>query len=480
MSKACYTASTPGAAPIGGSTASYRAHYGDAWREERAAGRFDRIESSWAEHTAYIETTEKITRPCLDDQLEWLARSVNAAGPRIVVFNPLPWRRDGRVVVRSSQASIKALKPVGGGTAVPLTPGADGSISFSSGRELVKAGAVHGFGQYVHERFSSEQVDAFVKAYVKIDSDWATNELGKPMLPVDGPASCGPPTAFRTTYELTPDRVSLHGVATDVPGLKGPLRVSFELRHNPPCFEMLVALDKPADPWPEAGWIAFPFNLENPRFRLGRLGSIVDPANDLVPGVNRHVFALNGGLTVTSPDGFGVGLLAMDSPLVSLGQPGCWKYSVEDFPRASTVYVNLFNNQWTTNFRLWNEGTWTSRVRLWALAKGADDEAALVTPAIEARHALVGVEVDGPAGPLPSSASGFELSRRGVQLTAFGPNPDGPGTVLRLWELAGQAGDCRVRLPVRWKAREAQPVDLRGRPLIPYVELHISDFMWRC
>jgi alpha-mannosidase len=499
---------------------NYRAHYGDAWREERAAGRFDRIESSWAEHTAYIETTEKITRPCLDDQLEWLARSVNAAGPRIVVFNPLPWRRDGRVVVRSSQASIKALKPVGGGTAVPLTPGADGSISFSvldlpslgyrtyvpadpptpvarvgcdqtagllesphlralvdtnrmvlrslidkaSGRELVKAGAVHGFGQYVHERFSSEQVDAFVKAYVKIDSDWATNELGKPMLPVDGPASCGPPTAFRTTYELTPDRVSLHGVATDVPGLKGPLRVSFELRHNPPCFEMLVALDKPADPWPEAGWIAFPFNLENPRFRLGRLGSIVDPANDLVPGVNRHVFALNGGLTVTSPDGFGVGLLAMDSPLVSLGQPGCWKYSVEDFPRASTVYVNLFNNQWTTNFRLWNEGTWTSRVRLWALAKGADDEAALVTPAIEARHALVGVEVDGPAGPLPSSASGFELSRRGVQLTAFGPNPDGPGTVLRLWELAGQAGDCRVRLPVRWKAREAQPVDLRGRP----------------
>ena len=46
----------------------------------------------------------------------------------------------------------------------------------------------------------------------------------------------------------------------------------------------------------------------------------------------------------------------MDSPLVSLDEPGCWKYSLDFVPKRPSVYVNLFNNQWTTNFRLWNQG----------------------------------------------------------------------------------------------------------------------------
>ena len=30
--------------------------YGDAWKADHAKGRFQRLEDSWAEHTAYIET----------------------------------------------------------------------------------------------------------------------------------------------------------------------------------------------------------------------------------------------------------------------------------------------------------------------------------------------------------------------------------------------------------------------------------------
>ena len=35
------------------------------------------------------------------------------------------------------------------------------------------------------------------------------------------------------------------------------------------------------------------------RYRLGRLGSIIDPAHDTLPGTNRYIWALNSGLTVT-------------------------------------------------------------------------------------------------------------------------------------------------------------------------------------
>ena len=52
-----------------------------------------------------------------------------------------------------------------------------------SGRELVDTTAHEQFGQYLYERFSSDQVADYVKAYVKINADWAVNELGKPNLP---------------------------------------------------------------------------------------------------------------------------------------------------------------------------------------------------------------------------------------------------------------------------------------------------------
>jgi alpha-mannosidase len=52
-----------------------------------------------------------------------------------------------------------------------------------------------------------------------------------------------------------------------------------------------------------------------------------------------------------------------------------------------------------------------------------------------------------------------------VLVTALGANPDGPGTVLRLWEMAGITGERTVRLPAGLSAKAVQPVDLRGQPL---------------
>jgi hypothetical protein len=222
--------------------------------------------------------------------------------------------------------------------------------------------------------------------------------------------------------------------------------------------------DKPADPWAEAGWLCLPLKVDSPQFRLGRLVSIIDPARDVLPGANRHGFGLNSGLAVTDPQGRGVGLCPLDSPLVSLDTPGCWKYSHDFVPHKPIVYVNLFNNQWNTNFRLWNSGTWTSRVRVWPIDR-YQAEPALITPALQARYPLQAAAADGPGGKLPSTQRGLELSRQAVLVTAFGRNPDGPGTVLRLWEYAGNSGPCQVHLPAGLDPKEVQPVSLRGEPV---------------
>ena len=77
---------------------------------------------------------------------------------------------------------------------------------------------------------------------------------------------------------------------------------------------------------------------------------------------------------------------------------------------------------------------------------------------------------------MPPTRRGLELSRKGILVTAFGSNPDGPGTVLRLWEQAGKSGTVKVRLPEGMNLKQAQPVDLRGRPLGKPISVRNGSF----
>jgi len=147
-----------------------------------------------------------------------------------------------------------------------------------------------------------------------------------------------------------------------------------------------------------------------------------------------------------------------------LDRPGCWQYSRDFVPEQPVVFVNLFNNQWTTNFRLWNQGTWSSRVRIWAVDRYAA-ESGLITPSLEARYPLLAAAADGPPGELPATQAGLEVSQKGVLVGAFGANADGDGLALRLWEQAGNICDAQVTLPPGLGLRSAQPCDLRGQPL---------------
>ena len=495
--------------------------YGDGWKADRAAGRFKRLEESWAEHTSYIEKARDLIVPLLDGQMQTLAKSVAVEGQRVVVFNPLPWKRDGEVTAKLPGEGIAALKPVDGGQVVPVAASAcvvrfvardvpglgyrtyvpaqaadvrhqfqadekaatleNGRLKLTfdpargvvrsmvdkrSGRELVDAAGEHGFGQYLYERFDASQVAAFLKSYVKIRADWADNEIGKPKMPpaAQVPYRAASPRNAQMRFERT--ATSIAAVFRSAPSaeLGHAITTRFILHADEPYLDVEVtAHDKPADPWPEAAWLCLPLKVESPQFRLGRPGSIIDPAKDIIRGANRHLFGIHTGVAIFDGQGRGAGLCSIDSPLVSLDTPGGWKFSMDFLPKKPAVYVNLFNNQWTTNFRMWNEGTWTWRVRVWPIER-YDATSGLITPSLEARYPLLAAATGGSAGRLPAVQKGVEVSRQGVLVTAFGANPDGPGSVLRLWELSGAGGSCQVRLPQGISAKTVQPVDLRGQP----------------
>jgi alpha-mannosidase len=215
----------------------------------------------------------------------------------------------------------------------------------------------------------------------------------------------------------------------------------------------LTIQGKARDNWPEADWLCLPFKIRHPQFRVGRTLGVMDPAKDILPGANRHMYAVGAGVAITDADGAGVAVCPLDHPLVSLDRPGCWKFSLDFVPKKPVVFLNLYNNQWNTNYRYWYSGTWSSRVRLWTFDNKATRGAALLIPAMEARLPLLAALAEGPAGRLPATQKGLEVSRKGILVTAFSPK------LVRVWEQAGMGGEVVL---TGLRAANAIPVNLRG------------------
>ena len=495
--------------------------YGEEFKRQRAKGVFKPIEDSWKEKSDRVYQAERVITPTLHRQLNELAQSVQVEGSRVVVHNPLPWERSGIVSIQTHSRwhPVKALKDVETGAAFNIV-NAGNVIQFvarnipsmgyrtyvpveeikearhngllldeesgvlenehvrckvdsrkgslvslldkHTGVEMVNSQSEFGFGQYVYERFSKENTEAYTKAYVKGGWDWALDELGRPNLS-DDPYRMLKVTGAKTLFSR--NDVSVSAVMQFAPRADMPhdFTVVITLYRDMPYVEITWSINsKPAEPWPEAGWISFPFNLQRPVFKLGRLGAVVNPATDFVKGSNFDYCFLNTGLAIIDEAGRGFGLCSPDAPGVSLDRPGLWRYSGYFIPEKPNVFINLYNNQWSTNFTEWVEGSWSARMYVWGVDK-FENGSSIVVPSEELRVPLKAVITEGPPGKLPVVNSGIILSMKGVFVTAFCKNPDGAGTLIRLWEQTGGAGTCKVTLPPGTRFTRAELCDLRGQ-----------------
>ena len=99
--------------------------------------------------------------------------------------------------------------------------------------------------------------------------------------------------------------------------------------------------------------------------------------------------------------------------------------------------------------------------------KDDNNETSIITPAEELRAPLHAVISEGKGGNLPFQNEGIKLSRKGIKITAFVDNPDGEGTILRLWEQAGNSGICQIHLPEAAEYSSYQKCNLRGESITP-------------
>ena len=460
--------------------------YGAEWKAAQDKGMYKKYEQGFQPKRDYAFKEAEIVQRELRTRLDLLAASVNVGGPRLVVYNALPWVRSGMVEIpgqpgkslfvenvpangyKTIAAAAETPQPVVAETldtpfykvTFDLKRGGIASlIEKKTGRELVDKSSPYVLGQYLHERFDKKQMQDYGLAYSRPPSGSnGTFVKGNP--PADLTYAALTPPSWSMVIQRTAAADIAALTATDTIGLAKSIAIVITLYHKQPGVDVEWRVtDKTPNPIPEGGWLCFPFAVDHPQFTLGRLGGPIDPTKDIVAGANRYYFCLSTGLTITGKDQTGVGLCSVDSPCVSLDQPGLWKYALDFQPQRPAVFVNLYNNMWNTNFPEWQNGSWTSGVRLWPTS-GDNVCKNLVVPSWEARLPLLAAGADGPAGKLRQTQSGLSVSRPGVLVTAFGQNPDGSGTVLRVWDQTGETSKLAVTIPAKFKT--ATPVNLRG------------------
>lgn len=492
-------------------------YYGDEFQAQRAAGTYKELEASWREKGDRVYQAEKILEPAYDREMKRISTMVNVEGQRIVVYNPLPWVRSGLVTILQKN-NIEALENLSTGEIIPVhnkgnifrfiakdipssgyatfvpvkeqnpknitTTIADEKgnmieneyfkvkidpskglvvsiIDKKSGKEMVDQSSEYGFGQYMYERFSNKNASNYVDQYLKVRYSWGLTEFGRPNLD-DTPYKRVDGGKAKVTYFS--DDISAKAVLQFSKEMGNPhnYSLSYTLYKNLPYIELNWFIDgKPAEPWPEAGWISFPFKVENPQFKVGRLGVVIDPAKDIIKGSDTDFYLINNGIALHDKQLKGFGLSTPDAPGVSLDRPGLWKYTGNFIPKRSNVFVNLYNNQWSTNFTEWIEGSWSAKMYLWSF-QDYKNEQSLITPNEEFRVPLKATLLTAKPGNLTVSKTGVALSRKGVLVTSFGQNPFGDGIQLRLWEQSGDAGRCKITLPEGITFTKAVPVNLRG------------------
>lgn len=508
--------------------------YGKEWQELWSRGlppQYRRMMESWEDHANYIKKVQDLVGNPYLDAIASLADNVSFQDNRIVIYNPLPWKRNGELEFDTRLIfgnDFVSLKPIDGGTLIPVSheypaiedkapmarfyvkdippmgyrtfvsskePAAEpelkadkltgiiespffratidpirGRISSltdkRSGKELVDNLAPQGFGQYFYERFGYKQI-----------SDWIDKSLYPQYLAhrfifsaYDMPRDSVYQSALPEKMDLFIEKSTIDVKATMTGSIQGPgqpqrITISLTLSGMAPIAEVGISWQKQPDSWPEAAWLCLPFKIDNPKFRLGRIGADVDPEKEMVvDNSNFHLWWVNNGVAVfDSVTGSGYGIASPDLPLVSLGEPGEYKFSKRYAPQKPYLFLNLFNNHWRTNFASWvgNGQVMTAKVRIWSI-NNFNSEGSLFTPAMETRVPLIAASSKVKNGRLPVTQAGISLSRKGIAVTAFGPNPDGKGTVLRLWEQAGITSKLEVTLPWGNKFRFAFPVNLRG------------------
>jgi hypothetical protein len=222
-------------------------------------------------------------------------------------------------------------------------------------------------------------------------------------------------------------------------------------------------LDKEHVTVPESVYIAFPFALGGPRFRVDLNGVPCAPDEHQLNGAVRDWYPVRRWVDVSDGDR-GVTVAPLDAPLVQLGGITTGKAAHELHPEGAAIMSWALNNHWMVNFKASQGGEIPLRYRLTTHAGACDDAAANrwaaeeATPPIVLRDEVRRGEASGRFAAVPDE-SALEVTLK--------PAEDGDGIVVRIRNLGSEPATVPVEIlgATPSSASSATPIEVDREPL---------------
>ncbi len=310
--------------------------------------RYSGFEASWAEQREYLE------------------RAVAALAPEREL---------------AARAALDELRPAAtaGAASVPLVVEAGEAhrlgrftVSFGDDGSLVSlvdrdgtewAGSENRLAAYRYQTFDERDEQAWMDQYCR-DMDehgfWAIPDQSKPGLAIADtqPAQVFAPHVVSAALHADADadvvalQLELPEAASALWGAPRTLRLEYRFPHGAgPIAIVLDAQDRDASRLPEASWLGFRPRTADDGWALDKLGTKVDPRR-VVRNGNRTLHAVS---AVECRGERDFVLRTPDAPLVAVGEPQLLRFENRVARPEDGVHVNLHNNVWGTNFRMWFE-----------------------------------------------------------------------------------------------------------------------------
>lgn len=317
----------------------------------RGTDKFQKMEESWQEQRHYIcEAVESMTKETNRAKGLECLRALKPVYPEFSIMEKLENRR---IVMDDWKIEWNE----------------NGAISYLAHGEKILAEQEHMLAFFEYEVFSEREIEDYIKRYIKpnhMQVAWAIEDNTKPGLAKEHDRYIRVTSQFQDAYT---DGISLYirSLADHRAYEEFGCPKEMILQITPmqdKLFMEYVWYEKPANRIPEGVWLHF--NFLSPIQTISKLGSPINPYQVVECG-NREMHGTDGMLD------FGdVELTSLDAPLVSLGQPNLYGFRNQQPDGSKGVWINLFNNQWGTNFPMWNEGNAKFRFVLTEKTKGGD------------------------------------------------------------------------------------------------------------
>jgi hypothetical protein len=336
----------------------------------------------------------------------------------------------------------------------PATGGIASWLDKELGHDFASVQNGHRLGQLVYETLASDSDrDAlFVMDFSREDFGiWQT----------DPPFRRVAPHAVRVGEGRVHEGVAEIEVDVELAGTRGA-RGRYWLENGRGTLAVDWTIDKEHVTDPEAIYVAFPFALDAPSFRLDLNGVACAPDADQINGSVRDWYPVRRWADVSDGER-GVTVCPLDGPLVQLGGITTGKAAWELKPEGPALYSWALNNHWMVNFKASQGGRIPLRYRLTTHAGACDDAVAARFAAEEATPPIV-LRDYAPRGP---RSGGFvTVDDPHVEVTAK-PAEDGDGVVLRVRDLGGaqRTVDLRFDAATPASAASTSPVEEDGEAL---------------